>query len=238
MSVSKPQILLLQLGNQFQIDTFNHSYTGLCTKMEEQYTVTKASSLTEEHLAQSKAIILVDGGLTRSTERSTQIKLSEYAKAGGSLIFACLFSSFTYRSSFNKMCETMNLPWGRGESFRDGMTLNPAFASVFGKEAFKTLEQSYSMKAVNLINIRVTSKVYVPTEDSRIQSIVFPPHMVDTPQFPAPWKIFPLDMLDTPQTPAVWHKYGQGHIAYIGDVNNETGSQALIIAMLSKCLTL
>ena len=73
------------------------------------------------------------------------------------------------------------------------------------------------MKAVHLKNVPAAAKIYVPTDDSRVQSAVFP-----------------ADRVDIAQTPAVWQLHGQGYIAYIGDVNNESGSRALIMAMLSK----
>ena len=75
------------------------------------------------------------------------------------------------------------------------------------------------MKAVHLKNVPAAAKIYAPTDDSRVQSAVFP-----------------ADRVDIAQTPAVWQLHGQGYIAYIGDVNNERSSQALIMAMLSKFL--
>lgn len=217
MPVQKPQILLLQLGEPYEGNIFKNLYTDLCTKIEEHYTVIKTKSLTTEHLAQSKTIIVTDGGLSKNKRKNVQIRLSEYAKAGGTVMLACLFSSFVSPPDFTSICRNMDLPWGFGDYHRTDFALNPAFAPVFGNEAFKTLEQSYSMKAVHLTDVPATAKVYVPTDDSQVQSFVFPP-----------------DTVDTAQTPAVWQKHGQGHIAYIGDVNNESGSQALMMAMLSK----
>lgn len=219
MPLIKPQILLLQLGEVYQGEIFNDIYIGLCTKIEEHYKVIKTKTLTTEHLAHSKAIIVADGGLSKNKHRNIQNRLSEYAKSGGTVILACLFSSFVRGPDFASMCRTMELPWGWGDYHRTDFALNPAFAPVFGNEAFMTLKQSYSMKAVHLTNVNPDAKVYVPTDVSRVQSSVFPP-----------------DRVDTAQTPAVWQKHGQGHIAYIGDVNNESGSQALVMAMLSKRL--
>lgn len=217
MAVTKPQITLLQLGESYQRGIFDDLYTGLCTKMEEQYALIKSPSLTTEHLAYSKAIIVTDGGLSQKKNKSIQVGLSQYAKNGGTVILACLFSSFVRGSDFAVMCQNMQLHWGWGDYHRTDFALNPAFAPVFGDKAFQALEKSYSMKAVHLANVQSNAKVYVPTDDSRVQSFVFPP-----------------DTVDTAQTPAVWQKHGQGHIAYIGDVNNENGSQALVMAMLSK----
>lgn len=218
MPTTKPQILLLQLGDQYQQDIFNDLYIGLCTKFEEHYTVVKTGSLTKEHLIYSGAIVVTDGGLSKKKHKNIQIRLSEYARAGGTLILACLFSNFVSGPNFDSMCLNMELPWGWGDYHRTDFALNPAFAPVFGNETFRTLDKSYSMKAVHLKNVPAAAKLYLPTNDSRVQSFVFPP-----------------DRVDTAQTPAVWQKHGQGFIAYIGDVNNESGSQVLIMAMLSMC---
>ena len=130
----KPQILLLQLGEEYQKDNFNDLYTSLCTKIEEHYTVIKTASLTTERLARSEAIIVTDGGLSKKKYKNVQIRLSEYAKAGGTLIFACLFSSFVSGPNFNTMCRNMELTWGWGDYHRTDFVQNPAFAPVFGKE--------------------------------------------------------------------------------------------------------
>lgn len=219
MPVIKPQVLLLQLGEEYQGEIFNDLYIGLCNKLAEHYTVIKASSLTTKHRTHSEAIVVTDGGLSKKKYKNVQIGLSEYAKAGGTVILACLFSSFVSGPDFASMCRNMELSWGWGDYHRTNFALNPAIAPIFGNEAFNTLEQSYSMKAVHLTNVHAAAKVYVPTNDSRVQS-----------------SVFPADRVDTAQTPAVWQKHGQGYIAYIGDVNNESGSQALIMAMLSKWL--
>ncbi len=218
MPATKPQILLLQLGDAYQRNIFNGLYTALCTKLEEHYTVIKTNSLTTDHLTHSEAIIATHGDLSEKKYKNAHIELSEYAKAGRTVILACLFGSFGSRPNFANMCQNMHLPWEWGDYHHTDFALNPAFAPVFG-EAFKNLKQSYSMKAVHLTNVHAAAKVYVPADSSRVQSSVFPP-----------------DRVDTAQTPAVWQKHGHGHIAYIGDVNNEIGSQALIMAMLSKSL--
>ena len=50
--------------------------------------------------------------------------------------------------------------------------------------------------------------------------------------------VFPATNVDTAQFPAVWQKHGDGYVGFLGDVNNEAGSQTLLMAMLSKCLSL
>lgn len=64
------------------------------------------------------------------------------------------------------------------------------------------------MKALHLRNAPASAKVYVPGDASRIESHVFPPEAVDSEQ-----------------CAAAFQRLGQGFIGYIGDVNNESGSQ-------------
>ena len=73
------------------------------------------------------------------------------------------------------------------------------------------------MRAVHLKNTPADSRVYVPLEQSRTESRVFPPTAVDQGQ-----------------TRAAFSKHGSGWIGYIGDVNNEEGSRLLLMALLGK----
>ena len=115
MSTMKPQVLLLQLGPEYQREIFDDSYKNLCSRIEKNYTVIKANSLTIGSLAHSKAIIITDGGLSKKKNKNFQIRLSEYAKTGGTVILACLFSSFTCHPDFDSMSRTMDLAWGWGD---------------------------------------------------------------------------------------------------------------------------
>ena len=155
----KPQVLLLLEPVDEYDDLFDHMYTGLCIKIEEHYTVVKTTSLTEQHLIQSEAVIITHGNLTKKKRKNIQIRLSAYARAGGTVIFACQFSNTFSGPNFDIMCRNMGLSWGWGDYYRTEFALNPAFASVLGEEAFRTLEQSYGMKAVHLTDVSATSKV-------------------------------------------------------------------------------
>ncbi|TFY57503.1 hypothetical protein EVJ58_g6978 [Rhodofomes roseus] len=76
------------------------------------------------------------------------------------------------------------------------------------------------MKASHLRNVAPTAAVYVPTDESRIESLVFAPD--------------PVRNLD--QTPAAFSKLGQGYVGYVGDVNAEEETTHLLIAMLLASL--
>ena len=77
------------------------------------------------------------------------------------------------------------------------------------------LEGSYSQKAVFLAGVSRGDAIYVPSSRSRTQSMVFAPESVDVGQ-----------------TPVALAKVGDGLVGYVGDVNNEEGSQAVVHAMV------
>lgn len=129
----------------------------------------------------------------------------------------CNFSNFVSGPNFIALTENMELSWEWGDYHRTTFALNPAFRSVFGARAFGRLQQSYSMKTVHLKEVSTEAKIYIPNRDSRTQSLVFPPGRVDTAQ-----------------CPAVLEKHGEGYVGFIGDVNNEVGTQTLLMAMLGE----
>ncbi len=78
-----------------------------------------------------------------------------------------------------------------------------------------SLPNKYSQKAVFLTNVASDDSVYRPSSDSVTQSHVFLPEPAN------------------PNEAAVaFTKVGEGWLGYIGDVNNEQGSQAVILSML------
>lgn len=88
---------------------------------------------------------------------------------------------------------------------------------MLGPQLYNSLEGSYSMKTLHLKHVPADARVYVPEASSWTQSAVFPAAAVDLSQ-----------------SPAAFAKCGRGYVGYIGDVNNEVGSQKLLMAMLGK----
>ena len=77
------------------------------------------------------------------------------------------------------------------------------------------MPDSYSQKAVFLSHVASNDSVYRPSSESVTQSSVF---------LPGP---------SNPNQAAVaFTKVGEGWLGYLGDVNNEQGSQAVIHSML------
>ena len=78
-----------------------------------------------------------------------------------------------------------------------------------------SLPNQYSQKALFLANVASNDSVYCPSSESVTQSRVFLPEPAN------------------PNEAAVaFTKVGEGWLGYIGDVNNELGSQAVLLSML------
>ncbi|MCJ1422039.1 hypothetical protein MMC32_008408 [Xylographa parallela] len=147
---------------------------------------------------------------------------------GGTVLFCGNFSSMTRPSTFNLYFGSeWQLPWTFGDYHRTTMALNPAFrVSTAGNASFKfdpnttDLDAAYSQKAVHIKNAPRTTMLYVPTEDSQLESLVWQPKPIS----------------DLTQSPAMFATCGKGHVGFLGDVNGETGTTKTVLALsgLSK----
>lgn len=220
MANTAPQILLLPLEQE---EMFNELYGDFCSDISAQFSSIRKTTVDDAYTYLSgtkpSAVLVVDGGLASKRNTHLHQSLARYAKAGGTVIFACLFSSFVRPADLDSLFKKFQLEWTGGDYHRTTFNLNPAVKPVFGDQIYKKLEKSYSMKCLHLQKTPIVSRVYVPTESSRTASMVFAPEEVDQNQ-----------------SPAVFYGYGQGFVGYVGDVNNEQGSQALTLAMLGTSL--
>lgn len=221
MAASTAQILYLRLGLDHQLDIFDDLYRTIRTRIDSLAPTVEAKTMKEAQSLLStqsfKAILAVDGGIAVRRNNALQQQLATYVRSGGTLIFCCIFSSFVRSTNMLKLWENFELPWKRGDYHRTTFYLSQRMKNVLGSQRAAGLEREYSAKALHLENVPTDSKVYVPLEQSRLESRVWAPSPVDQSQ-----------------TPAAFHKYGNGWLGYIGDVNNETGSQSLLMALLGK----
>ncbi|KAL9576103.1 MAG: hypothetical protein Q9212_007384 [Teloschistes hypoglaucus] len=221
MSESSAQILFLHLEDYDPPEFFDDLYGGICSQISAKYTtkVVKDAPDVQRLLSSPslKVILAVNGTLSQGKFTALQKQLARFVKAGGVLVFCCHFSNSLCPPNADKMWKNFDLPWTYGEYYRTTYYLSQKAKTVFGSRRAVTLEREYSMKAVHLQHSTVNSRVYVPLEQSRTQSMVFPP-----------------DTVDQNESPAAWTVSGNGWLGYIGDVNNEAGSRKLLKVMLGK----
>ena len=214
-------ILYLRLGDGTQQAIFPDLYQDLISQIDKKYgTIEMKDAAAVQSMLSSgslKAILVVDGGFAWAKYTALHIQLARYVQAGGIIIFCCLFSSFIRPSNSNRLWQNFGVPWTSGDYHRSTFYLSQGTKLLFGTQGMTACENEYSMKAVHLKGATSDSKIYVPLEQSRVESRVFPP-----------------DPVDQSQSPAVWAKCGNGWLGFIGDVNNEEGSQKLLMVMLGE----
>lgn len=215
------QLLYLHLGEDMEVNIFDDLYQNVRTQIaslaptQEAKTMVAAQSLLSTE--SFKAVLAVDGGVAMKKNTAVAKQLASYAAGGGTVLFCCMFSSFVRPPDMDKMWQKFDQPWRSGDYHRTTFYLNKRMKNVLGSQRAVSLSREYSMKALHLQDVPAGSRAYVPLEHSRTQSRVWPP-----------------DAVDDTQTPAVFHKYGDGWLGYIGDVNNEKGTRGLLMAMLGK----
>ena len=213
-STSKPLVLVFSLSE--------FTYDGMDAQLlqhlrtQSQVEVVKSRDAALRWLSKSpqpQAILLADQTVTERGQESLLKKLAEYAKGGGTIVFGCRFSSFVKPLAMEAMFQrTLDLPWARGSYHRTTFFLNRHVENI----SIESLAPSYSMKAMHLKNVAPTAAVYVPTETSKIQSLVFAPEPIRNLQ----------------ETPAAFAKVSQGYVGFVGDVNDEEETTPLLAAML------
>lgn len=218
------QVLFLKLSHEYD-SIFNDLYAPVEAKIKTDYQTQEQRSIgaVRTNLVTTRPLVIlaVDAGLLGNIYEHGKLQKEvaiAYVGSGGTLIMACLFSSFARPPQLNAFYSRNGLPWRVGDYHRTTFYRNPAFRATFGPQLQTSLEESYSMKTLHLQHVTSAPKVYVPEASSRTQSMVFASAEVDLQQ-----------------CPAVFSQYGKGYIGYIGDVNNEEGSRKLLAAMLRKC---
>lgn len=127
---------------------------------------------------------------------------ANYAQAEGIVIFMGTFSSFSRPPDVNKLFAAFGQPWKSGSYTRTDHKVNRGMRRI----DTSGLAAGYSQKALQLSNVNVDDAVYSPSEPLWSPS-------------------------GSSQSPAVLGACGDGKVGYIGDVNNETETTPVILAM-------
>jgi hypothetical protein len=210
---TRPRIFLLSLDKQ---PFFDDIYTRLIDAIASKATIQRASqpssALTYLSTKTPTAIIITDPGITKAAHSAVLEKVISYVRSGGIAIFAGQFSSFIRPNNLDRHFRShWNLPWEFGDYHRTTVHLNQRVRQL----SKLALPAAYSVKAVFLKNVAPDAALYLPSMDSVTESHVFPSEPVE----------------DREQTPVAFTAVGEGWLGYVGDVNTETESDAVILAM-------
>ena len=213
-STSKPVVLWISLQYLF----LNHSTSAhLLSALQNSTFLLQAervpTALAFLSFPNLKAVILGDAEVAEAQHVELRQRVVEFAKAGGTVILGCAFTSIR-PSDLNQFFKTTwGLPWEYGTYQRAVFFLNPSRRPELKDQP---LPESYSQRCVSLKGIARKNKVYIPTEESRMQIFDELCERVD----------------DLDEAPVAFTKLKNGFLGYVGDVNSEIESTDVVLAML------
>lgn len=161
-----------------------------------------------------KAILITTAAFAKRKYHKLQTTVVEYAQAGGTVILCGQFCNMISPPVMDAFFQsTWSLPWKFGDYHRTTFKLNPLRAERLRNTT--ALKDPYSIKAVHIKGAAPEDAVYISTEDSRVQSMVFPSTSAHNPA----------------QAPVLFTSVGSGYLGYIGDVNAEEETTSVILTM-------
>ena len=207
---SKPRVVVLSPDVNSSFTLCNYRFLGkleaVATVEHIKYLESIGQILSGQH---PQAILVTDGAITRYHDVISL--LLDYVRGGGILILMGNFSSTIRPSELQKFFRDVGQPWATADYMRTIVHRTDA-ADVSSQFP---LPSSYSQKAVFLANVSDDDAWYLPNKTSYTQSFVFPSERVQNLE----------------QTPIALAKIGNGKLGYVGDVNGEPGSDAVVLTM-------
>ena len=158
------------------------------------------------------AILVTDSALIKDEHAELYEVVLKYVREGGTAIFMEHFPGFIPVTALKGFFGRAGLPWAAGSHLRTNFSVNH---EAVGADLAAKLPASYSQKALFVKNVKPEEAWYRTDENSRLESLVFPPDPLHRPD----------------EAPVVVGHVGNGRIGYIGDVNGEEKSADVILAM-------
>lgn len=201
-SNSKPLIVILALD---KADFYNDLHKDFNLLLNSHAKVEYATTPDEaraffNHTAANKpaAILAADESLTVSTRLTLVHEAAGYVRSCGTLVFMGFFASFVRPPNMELLFCKFDLPWAAGDYHRTTFALNPDMTHFeTGGMAF-----SYSQKALHIKNVQRSDAVYLPSDESRTESAVFPSRPVG----------------DRTQAPAAFAPMDEGKVGYVAEM--------------------
>ncbi|KAL1990410.1 hypothetical protein VTN49DRAFT_6249 [Thermomyces lanuginosus] len=169
-----------------------------------------------------RAILVTD---QRITEKNCPMRLVNllklYMGGGGTVILCCTFSNLSRWPDMDHFFRTkLDVPWVVSKYTREDLCLNLESYRLSGLiRRHRSLHDTSNQKAVFLKYVHIEDALYVEKpyvdedEDDEYYSSIDPPP-------PEPLR-----------TPVVFAPYGNGHVGYVGDVNQEEETDEVLLAM-------
>ncbi|KAI9803649.1 MAG: hypothetical protein M1833_000561 [Piccolia ochrophora] len=198
---------------------FDELYAPMIDVLSSKATLKRASkpmgALNYLNTQTPTAVIVTDCALTNRKYSAVLKKVDAYVCMGGTVIFCGDFASSVRPDDLARFFSKWGLEWKPGSYQRTTTHLNRLVQLV----PHPYLPAAYSQKAVFLKGVAPQARLYIPTVESWTESHVFPQEPVK----------------DLEETPVAFQTIGKGRLGYIGDVNAEIGSHAVVRAMCGLC---
>lgn len=211
---TKPRVVLISLNYESFFDELYHDLlTELGSKADLQHAKTAESTvrlLSEQ--PHPSATLITDEALTNNENTDVWEAVLKYVRQGGTSVVMGHFSSSVKPARIKPFFAKAGLQWEAGSYHRTTLVLNQ---EAVGSSLAAVLPAKYSQKAVFVKNVADTDAWYHSDENSVNESQVFGPTSANI----------------VGETPVVLTHVGAGKLGYIGDVNAEKGSDAVILAM-------
>ncbi|KAM3475807.1 hypothetical protein MY5147_003559 [Beauveria neobassiana] len=216
MATKMAPVLAISIENQSRFDEmYAPLLTVIKSKTEFQQTedATSALRLLSQRPPPS-TVLITDQALTLPENAAVWTAVLNYVAGGGTVVIMGFFSSFVLPDNIKPFFTRAGLPWARGTYQRTTLTINKAAAAAAGVNIQK-LPQNYSQKALFVSNVAAEDMLYRTDDNSVLESRVFAPESAHVPG----------------ETAVALAKVGAGRIGYVGDVNAEHGSHAVVLAI-------
>ncbi|GAA5826322.1 hypothetical protein JCM11251_007253 [Rhodosporidiobolus azoricus] len=185
--------------------------------------VTKPAQLMSvlDHPIPPKSILCTSADLAESAHGDLRAKLRGYIENGGRLVLGGPMPNYLTTEAMETLYTDFGAPtWKRGGYFRTTHTLNlghPLYQALAGDSVTRAaLAQSYSCKASLVDNVTQDEALYQTAEGAQHQTLV--PHMQRE--------------VKTGEVAVAVKKVGKGYFAWVGDVNQEQGSNSVVLFLM------
>jgi hypothetical protein len=211
---SNRRVLLISLNYKgFFDEMFGALLTELSDKAQIQRVKTATSAIRKLSAEPSPSAVLVtDEALCDESNAHVWEAILQYVRQGGTSVIMGHFSSFAPSKSFKTFFARAGLQWEDGSYHRTTFVVN---GEAVGHELATKLPAQYSQKAVFVNNVARQDSWYLTDEKSVVESNVFAPSSAHA----------------NGETAVAFAGVGEGKLGYVGDVNAEEGSDAVILAM-------
>ena len=211
---TKPLVLLVSLHH---MPYFDEMYGPLLSELKSKATLHRVEEATSAIRLLSEeppplAALVTDEALTTKQNARVWDAVLQYVRQGGTSIVMGTFSGFVKPNNIRPFFSKAGLQWEAGSYHRTTVILNE---EAVGHDLAAYLPSKYSQKALFVKNVAPTDAWYRTDEDSVVESRVFVPASANV----------------AGETPVAIARVEKGRLGYIGDVNAEQGSNAVILVL-------